>query len=309
MSIQSVIPELALIEDLPPHWRARFEKALEFWLYRLDQLPPPSWDEVAAHCAVSPQHFHRMFVSVFHETPGQYLSRMRLQQAVNLLLHNGAASITEIALATGYSSSQALAKALRRELKTSAKAIRKIGSDPQLAGLSELLRRLGHPQSAQSETRESLEEQMARALTYEILSLPERVVHGWRLQNPTWEILAEVGSRQLSTELVMLTESETLGDATLNDFEVIAGAWVSESAPRSKQSLTVLPAGDYFSCTANLESEIAYFSVWREFDRRLLQNDLDVPKEGHMVEIIHDANSMLNDVSVMTFQMLVVPAA
>ncbi len=307
MQTQNLIPELALIENLSPHWRARFEKALEFLYDRLDQVPPPSWDEVAEHCAISPHHFHRMFVSVFHETPGQYLRRIRLQQAVRMLLYHESGNITGVALATGFSSSQALAKALRRELSSNAKAIRKIGCDPELKGLAELLQRLGQPDADSSAGNDSLEEKMVRRLNYEVISLPERIVEGAKLQTPSWEQLAEFGSRLQDSELVILTASKHLNNATLNDFEVVTGQWKSENSQRSCHSMVTLQAGNYLSCTANLDSEIAYFSIWKEFDRRLLELDLDVPVDSHMIEIIHDKNAMLDGVSTMTFQLLVVP--
>mgnify|MGYP003683233161 CR=1 FL=1 len=305
MQAQNVIPEFALIENLSPHWRERFEKALEYLFDRLDQIPPPSWDEVASHCAISPQHFHRMFHSVFNEPPGQYLRRLRLQEAVHLLMSNDSGSITDVAFATGFSSSQALAKALRRDLGTNAKSIRKMGNDPKLEGLSELLGRLGHPDVADAENRDSLEVKMAKQLTFDICSYPERRVSGRLFKTPSWEQLAAVGERQVSNELVMLTQVEHLDRATLNDFEMIVGEWSESSV--SNVGVTTLAAGEYLTCTASLDSELAYFAVWDEFDRYLLLHDLDVPAESYTVEIAHDSSTMMNDVSVMTFQMLVTP--
>jgi len=309
MQAQNLIPELALIEKLSPHWRSRFERALEYLFDRLEQIPPPSWDDVAAHCAISPQHFHRIFHSVFNEPPGQYLARIRLQESVYLLLSNDGGSVTEVAHATGFSSSQALAKALRRELGTNAKTIRKIGNDPKLEGLSELLERLGHPDVAGKDGGESLEVQMAKQLVFEIHTFPERQVKGQLMQAPSWEQLSELGLRQSSREMVMLTNFEGFDSATLNDFEMTVGVWADESTPINHSAVTTLIAGDYLCCTVSIDSEIAYFAVWEELDRHLVQQDLDVPEDGCSIEIIQDSSSMLSGISVVTFQILVIPAS
>ncbi|GAK84292.1 transcriptional regulator AraC family [Vibrio ponticus] len=85
-----------------------------------------TWQQVAEQSSISRYHFHRQFSELFNETPGQYLSRVRLQIALNLLLNDAPWSVMEIAHYCGFSSSQALGKALKRELGVTAKQVRKM---------------------------------------------------------------------------------------------------------------------------------------------------------------------------------------
>jgi AraC family transcriptional regulator len=50
---------------------------------------------------LSPHHFLRLFKSVFHQTPHQYLTRVRLQKALQMLKENKS-SITEICFEVGF---------------------------------------------------------------------------------------------------------------------------------------------------------------------------------------------------------------
>ncbi len=61
----------------------------------------------------SPYHFHRLFRALVGETLGQFIARLRVERAAALLRSNPKASITEIALDCGYSSSATFARAFR----------------------------------------------------------------------------------------------------------------------------------------------------------------------------------------------------
>jgi transcriptional regulator GlxA family with amidase domain len=119
----NLVPKLHLMQKLSPSWRKRFDEALAL-IHDEKEL---TWQEVADQCAISSYHFLRIFRLVFNETPRHYKARIRLQSAVILLIDNDELSMTEIAHDEGYSSSQFLAKALKRELGYSAKEIRKMG--------------------------------------------------------------------------------------------------------------------------------------------------------------------------------------
>ena len=87
----------------------------------LDQpLPAPALADVAA---MSRHHFHRLFQAYLGCSVGDYVTTRRLQRAGALLL-SGPEPVLEIALAVGYDSAQALAKAMRRELDTTPTAVR-----------------------------------------------------------------------------------------------------------------------------------------------------------------------------------------
>ncbi|WP_051216029.1 helix-turn-helix domain-containing protein [Ferrimonas futtsuensis] len=298
----NLVPELQLVEPLPPHWRKRFEKAIGFMMANLDEVPPPSWDEVAAHCAISPHHFHRIFHSVFHQTPGQYLSRMRLQTAVHLLLASAKRSVTEIAHATGYSSSQALAKALKRELGTSARAIRALGKDSELHELGQLLEQLGHPKPEAG----SLESQLVAGVECELLSQPRRTLKGRRLTAPSLEQLCDLGASVGAQPLLMVSDVTAQLTANLFDYKMDVGVRVDEASTQGGSGvIRTLPAGDYLCCRVALASETAYFAVWDKLLHEVVRQGLDLPEEGMAVEIVENPAEMTRDVWVMTLQLQV----
>jgi AraC family transcriptional regulator len=92
-------------------------------------------ETLAREAAMSPYHFHRMFRAYFGTTVAGYVTWRRLQRACELLGRDGA-SVLDVALAVGYESAQALAKAMRRELDTTPSAVR-AGSAPHWQRLFE----------------------------------------------------------------------------------------------------------------------------------------------------------------------------
>lgn len=82
---------------------------------RLHGLCDHEWTlaELASTACLSKYHFLRVFESVLRETPGKFLQRIRLERAARMLVYNRHSSITEIAHACGYGSSQSLARAFR----------------------------------------------------------------------------------------------------------------------------------------------------------------------------------------------------
>ncbi len=80
-------------------------------------------ETLARQAAMSPYHFHRLFRAYFGTTVAGYVTWRRLQRACELL-GGGDVSVLDVALAVGYESAQALAKAMRRELDTTPTAVR-----------------------------------------------------------------------------------------------------------------------------------------------------------------------------------------
>ena len=60
-------------------------------------------DHAAREACLSSFHFHRLFASAFGETPHDFLTRIRMDRAKQLLLR-GEMSVTEVCLEVGYSS-------------------------------------------------------------------------------------------------------------------------------------------------------------------------------------------------------------
>ncbi|MGW1885819.1 helix-turn-helix transcriptional regulator [Streptomyces sp. NPDC001970] len=68
-----------------------------------DWAEPLDLDAVAAHAGYSRFHFVRAFKTVYGDTPGQYLSRRRIERAEELL-RTADLSVTEICSLVGFSS-------------------------------------------------------------------------------------------------------------------------------------------------------------------------------------------------------------
>jgi AraC-like DNA-binding protein len=74
---------------------------------------PVELAEVARAACLSPYHFHRLFRETFHETPHQYLTRLRLERAAYLLAHTEL-PVTEICLQCGFTSLGSFSALFRR---------------------------------------------------------------------------------------------------------------------------------------------------------------------------------------------------
>ncbi|MCI0727789.1 MAG: AraC family transcriptional regulator, partial [Chloroflexi bacterium] len=69
-------------------------------------------ERLAGLAGFSPFHFHRIFAALMGETVAEYVRRVRLAAAVQRLLHS-TEPVTGIALAVGYETPAAFAKAFR----------------------------------------------------------------------------------------------------------------------------------------------------------------------------------------------------
>lgn len=81
-----------------------------------------SLEMLAREACFSPYHFHRIFAAIVGETPNAYINRVRLERAANMLQSNPGMSITEIAFATGFSSSAAFSRSFKQHFGCSASA-------------------------------------------------------------------------------------------------------------------------------------------------------------------------------------------
>lgn len=84
-------------------------------------------DALARAANVSPFHFHRTFKALVGETVNDYVRRVRVQRAAAMLIHNPSLTITEIAVACGYSSSSSFARCFRQHFGVSASQFRNEG--------------------------------------------------------------------------------------------------------------------------------------------------------------------------------------
>ena len=103
------------------------ERAVQFIQTELHNDRAPTLDDIATSSGLSKFHFHRVYKLVTGETCQQTVTRLRLAKGTWTLQDPGM-SITDAAFTAGYGSSQAFAKAIKRELTETPSALR---SDPE----------------------------------------------------------------------------------------------------------------------------------------------------------------------------------
>ncbi|MCM5681189.1 AraC family transcriptional regulator [Schlegelella sp. S2-27] len=110
---------------LPPPRAGRSLDSLAHVAAHIDRHldAPLDTAELAALAGLSRHHFQRMFRACFGTTVQGYVTWRRLRRATELLA-DARLPVLEVALAVGYESAQALAKAMRRELDTTPTAAR-----------------------------------------------------------------------------------------------------------------------------------------------------------------------------------------
>jgi AraC family transcriptional regulator len=119
-------------------------------------------EQIARAACYSPFHFHRVFAAITGETLYQFILRLRLERAAVRLRQNDGATITEIALGMGFSSSSTFARSFQAHFGVSASEFRKIckakrkgrqaGEDPAPYGAVQAITPLARGTSMHPET-------------------------------------------------------------------------------------------------------------------------------------------------------------
>lgn len=99
-------PNLANLE-----YAHRVNRAMDH--VRRNLAEPLSLDDVAKVACFSPFHFHRVFKTVAGETLHDFVKRTRLERAVHILSHDDRPSLTDVAMACGFSSSSDFSRSFR----------------------------------------------------------------------------------------------------------------------------------------------------------------------------------------------------
>jgi len=81
-------------------------------------------EKLAEIACFSQFHFHRLFCSMLNETPLDYLNRVRLTKAANMLIASYDKSITQIALSVGFTSSAVFSRSFKNYFGLSPKDYR-----------------------------------------------------------------------------------------------------------------------------------------------------------------------------------------
>ncbi len=90
----------------------RVNRAIDHILQHLDE--PIRLDDIAQVACFSPFHFHRIFRALMGETLNAFVKRVRLERAVHLMAFRKQASLTEVALSCGFSSSSDFSRSFRQ---------------------------------------------------------------------------------------------------------------------------------------------------------------------------------------------------
>lgn len=109
-------------EHAKREYRIRVNRTLDFLNSNLDQ--DLSLHTLAGVACFSPFHFHRIFISLVGETPNDYVRRLRLEKAANMLINFPQRSITDIAIECGFSSSAVFSRAFSAYFGVSARTWR-----------------------------------------------------------------------------------------------------------------------------------------------------------------------------------------
>jgi len=112
-------------------YQARIDQTVTFINQHLDLTL--DLKQVAQVSHYSPYHFHRIFTAVVGETPQDFVNRVRLEKAANMLQKSPALTITDIALTCGFSSSATFARSFKKHFGLTASEYARAGrSEPVL---------------------------------------------------------------------------------------------------------------------------------------------------------------------------------
>ena len=109
-------------QDSRSEYVARMHRVLEHIDRHLDL--PLELDTLAKVANFSPFHFHRLFTAWFGETLGEYVRRRRLELAAQRLVAQPRVPILQVALAVGFGSTEASARAFKTRFGSSPSAWR-----------------------------------------------------------------------------------------------------------------------------------------------------------------------------------------
>ncbi len=102
----------AFLQKNTIEYQKRIQKALIFIQENLDK--PLTLKEVAKAASFSEYHFHRIFSAAMEETPGEYITRKKLERAANKLAYSSRTSVSQVAIEFGYSSVSSFSKAFKQ---------------------------------------------------------------------------------------------------------------------------------------------------------------------------------------------------
>ncbi|MBC8107135.1 MAG: helix-turn-helix transcriptional regulator [Anaerolineae bacterium] len=96
----------------------RVNLAIDYVVSRLGE--PVRLADVSRAAGMSPFHFHRVFQALVGETVADFVKRLRLDKALFMMSHSRKSSLTQIALACGFSSSSDFSRSFKQRFGVAA---------------------------------------------------------------------------------------------------------------------------------------------------------------------------------------------
>ncbi|HUM88312.1 MAG TPA: AraC family transcriptional regulator [Prolixibacteraceae bacterium] len=106
-------------------YTARINRVMDYISQNLDQ--PIDLSSMAEVASFSPYHFHRIFTFIVKETPNNFVSRIKLEKAAQMLLDNHKASVSDIAAHCGFVNISSFSRAFKLFFGLSAMEFRREG--------------------------------------------------------------------------------------------------------------------------------------------------------------------------------------
>lgn len=241
-----------------------------------DPMAPHTLETLAAIAHFSPFHFHRIYQGITGETVAATVRRLRLARAA-ILLGERQASVTEIALATGYDSPQAFTRAFRNFTGNSPRGFQR-----------------------RMDVFSKREDSAAGALSVQLIERPALRIHALRHRGPNATIphthrrlRAQLGARTASQWLgVVYGDGDDAAQAGADaNIRYYAGAVLDgELSDADQVEVIDLPGGTYASHTLvgpYAQISTAMFLLYSEWlpssglepeDRPALEHYLNSPR-------------------------------
>lgn len=293
----SLSPELQVFANISPLWFKRFDRlARHIWEHLDEPLPV---EQLAEITHLSTYHFHRMFGSAFGEPIGSYIRRARLIKATGELLETDK-SVTNIAIDCGFSSSQAFAKALKKQTNMTSTQVRQSVSQPGMVDMLRLHSSLGRP--ASGEAIISQEQKMAKEMELILQSETDRYYRCTNVEKPTMDSTLKTWKKNTSEKdgpMISITFAQGESMA-FDEMEV----WVGDECSKQESTHT-LPAGDYLSARIKVTSTLGYFSAWEALGNYVMQIGREFDSESPMLEITHNPRAFLEAIDMTLFARLI----
>lgn len=281
--------ERDLLVRASPSWRARFERLQHYVWDHLDQAL--EIEVLADVCALSPYHFHRAFRSVFGESLGHFVRRCRLLKAVDQL-YTSEWGVTDIALNCGFSSSQALAKALKKQTDLTPTQVRQLRDQPM--GDIKAVYRCLSPESVSDQARQVRQEQAERLRFVQVWE-GERYFACQPVSPPSSDavIKAWEGFQQKECALVVLS----FDDVFSTPFQALT-SWVGVSVDTPARASHCVGAGEYLCVRVLVGGEAAYFDAWNALLMAVIERGRDIDSAAGYIETIHNPATTWQDMDI-----------